>query len=599
MFRLQMTLLVVSFLLYQSTCDGFSEHFTTRSKSGAGVRASSHRRWRDSFPSTRQWMSSQAANGEAALQGNFLGYQDNTVKPSVSSTAALTVEKQQQKQIIQDYNVPSVRKVLAFAIPAVGVWLCVPLLSTIDTATVGLIAGTAQQAALNPAIAVMNYSAKLMTFLFSGTTTMIAAAQERDRSIQKDCVDNDNPRQQTVHCLIGALQLSTLVGAGLGALVFVLARPLLFALMGSASTDPTILAAATSYVRIRAPGMAAAAMVGSAQTACLAQGDVRMPLYATAITAIINLVLDLVLIPTVGGAAGAAWATTLSQFLSAAWVMQWLIKTKRTRASATATSKVEQDNNLKQSTSTKSTRGFLAGRMRFRDLLRMPSRDVSKGFAPFVIPVITTQAGRCSAVATIDHVVSSSLSTASMAANQILTCVYYGLVPVAEGLSLAAQNFVPGITERDGSPREKSIAMRLLLKSFLKSAGLCGIMLATIMGTLPLYSGAFTTDAVVRGIVSSVVPLFFITCLKHGVFCASEGILLGQKDLRFLGAQYAVYTFAIPYLLLQLKKAALAGSSVGLFDVWRLFLMYDLFRTAVMALRIFRLERKRASAGMV
>jgi hypothetical protein len=59
-------------------------------------------------------------------------------------------------------EIPNVRKVLAFAILAIGVWALLPLLSMIDTSSIGLMAGTAQQAALNPAIAVINYLAKLM-----------------------------------------------------------------------------------------------------------------------------------------------------------------------------------------------------------------------------------------------------------------------------------------------------------------------------------------------------------------------------------------------------------------------------------------------------
>jgi hypothetical protein len=57
---------------------------------------------------------------------------------------------------------PSVRKILTFAIPAIGVWLCGPLLSLIDTSAVGLLSGTAQQAALNPATAVTDYAALLI-----------------------------------------------------------------------------------------------------------------------------------------------------------------------------------------------------------------------------------------------------------------------------------------------------------------------------------------------------------------------------------------------------------------------------------------------------
>jgi hypothetical protein len=57
---------------------------------------------------------------------------------------------------------PGVSKILKFAIPAIGVWLCGPLLSLIDTSAVGLFSGTVQQAALNPAVAVTDYAALLI-----------------------------------------------------------------------------------------------------------------------------------------------------------------------------------------------------------------------------------------------------------------------------------------------------------------------------------------------------------------------------------------------------------------------------------------------------
>lgn len=65
-----------------------------------------------------------------------------------------------------DENIPDVKKVLAFAIPAIGVWMYMPLLSMIDTSCVGKLATTSQLAALNPAIAVINYSAKLLVCLY-------------------------------------------------------------------------------------------------------------------------------------------------------------------------------------------------------------------------------------------------------------------------------------------------------------------------------------------------------------------------------------------------------------------------------------------------
>jgi hypothetical protein len=57
---------------------------------------------------------------------------------------------------------PTVSKILKFAIPAIGVWLCGPLLSMIDTSAVGLFSGTVQQAALSPAVAVTDYAALLI-----------------------------------------------------------------------------------------------------------------------------------------------------------------------------------------------------------------------------------------------------------------------------------------------------------------------------------------------------------------------------------------------------------------------------------------------------
>jgi len=57
---------------------------------------------------------------------------------------------------------PGISKIIKFAIPAIGVWLCGPLLSLIDTSAVGIFSGTIQQAALNPAVAVTDYSALLI-----------------------------------------------------------------------------------------------------------------------------------------------------------------------------------------------------------------------------------------------------------------------------------------------------------------------------------------------------------------------------------------------------------------------------------------------------
>ncbi len=85
-------------------------------------------------------------------------------EPLSASTKQLSVPATGANEISPEptVDVPRVRDILRFAIPAIGVWLCSPLLSLIDTSAVGLLSGTSQQAALNPAVAVTDYGALLV-----------------------------------------------------------------------------------------------------------------------------------------------------------------------------------------------------------------------------------------------------------------------------------------------------------------------------------------------------------------------------------------------------------------------------------------------------
>ena len=119
----------------------------------------------------------------------------STISQSVSSSP-----------IVKEINTPSVAKILKLTLPAIGVWLCSPVLSMIDTASVGLLSGTAQQAALNPAISVTDYGALAVAFMYTATTNLIAAAQAQD---QDDGKEVDAPR--TTLTLITAMKLALVV----------------------------------------------------------------------------------------------------------------------------------------------------------------------------------------------------------------------------------------------------------------------------------------------------------------------------------------------------------------------------------------------------
>lgn len=557
---------------------------------------------------------------------------------------------------------PSVKKILKFAVPAIGVWLCGPILSLIDTSAVGVLSGTFQQAALNPAVAVTDYAALLIAFLYTGTTNMVASAQVADRGT------SDMPR--TAKMMIGAMRMSTYVGAGLGAFLFVFARPLLRGIIGNDSINPAIFAAAMNYVRIRALGMPAAAILGSTQAACLGMQDIRSPLYVLGAAALINLLGDILFVgnsnPLIGGTAGAAWATVISQYAALAFFVRWLCKKAKTtekpikvmnlsdailemtskpntedengksrrqifrnalesfklvgRKAKSMRSKRVKDKifmqNIRKSRfgnsfwrrrenattmspsinsnndESFSTRGFLENRLSTTDLLKLPDKETREKFSPFVLPVTTTQVGRVSGYVAMAHVVASSLGMVSMAAQQVIVSIFYCLCPIADSLSLTAQSFVPSISEKEAS-MEKAAAMKGVLINFLKAGGVFGgAMMAAVCG-IPLLTGFFTSDKAVINLVNSVVPHLLVFFGVHGFVCASEGVLLGQKDLGFLGKMYASFFAAVPFMMLRVKKKALAGStSVGLTSVWTVFIGYQLARCGFWLTRSAILQRR-------
>lgn len=527
---------------------------------------------------------------------------------------------------------PSVNKIIKFAIPAIGVWLCSPLLSLIDTSAVGLLSGTAQQAALNPAVAVTDYAALLIAFLYTGATNLVASAQEKDRGVE------GKPR--TTAAFTTALQLSGYVGAALGATLFVFARQLLTSLIGNDGISPEVFSAAMKYVRIRGLGMPAAAIIGSAQASCLGMQDVKSPLYVLLAAAIINFFGDVIFVrsahPLIGGAAGAAWATVFSQYAAVWFFMRWLTKKPKAEIKtvnltnaimeltggskskgedrredfkdavksmgeanpgkslamkiASVTSKLRRKSEKKKS-SVPETRGFLAGKFRGRDLLKFPNGEKAKQYSPYVAPVTATQLGRVSSYVAMSHVVASALGTSAMAAQQVIVSLFYCLTPVADSLSLTAQSFVPLLSEKPKS-KQRAEALGQTMKNFFKAGWIfSAAMVGAVLG-VPLFSGLFTSDPGVIALVNSVAPLLLGFFGVHGALMASEGLLLAQKDLGFLGKMYGAFFFAVPYVMLQVKKAALAGiPGIRLATVWEVFVGYQMVRTAGWVARTLQLQR--------
>eukprot|EP00980_Cylindrotheca_fusiformis_P018048 scaffold5772_cov101-Cylindrotheca_fusiformis.AAC.7 len=498
---------------------------------------------------------------------------DEASKSNEESTVPVRLDAETSPEVIRTSSdrenvllmeAPTISQILRFAISAVAVFLCGPILSLIDTAAVGLLSGSVEQAALNPAVSVTEYSALLIAFMYTGTTNLIAAAHEKDRRGLTKCL--------TVRNFIAALQLSGIVGASFGVALLLISVPLLNTMIGNSAIDPSIFSAALKYVRIRALGMPAAALIGTSQAACLGMKDSRSPLYVLLAAAVVNFVGDLLLVGRsnqwFGGAAGAAWATIISQYAASFFFLRLLcsdrIAEKKSGFNRLVSGishywkkDVQDTGRSDKQPPTPDwlpAKGLLRGRFRPSLLLRLPSKESISGFFPYVVPVTSTQVGRVSSYVSMNHVISSALGPTSMAAQQIILSLWNCLYPVGESLSLTAQSFVPAITERPLSQEDRAYLMKKTLLNFWKSGLIFGSGLFVAVLCIPILNPLLTSDPKVVAMVNTVVPLLLVIYSTLGLFTSSEGILLGQKDLSFLGTSYASFFFIVPYFMLRVLR---------------------------------------------
>jgi Na+-driven multidrug efflux pump len=565
-------------------------------------------------------LSSAAEIKQKVLENQFTNNILLTKDITAKQTKALKESVKDFKEITATTTIiaPSVMKIIQFAVPAIGVWLCNPILSLIDTSVVGLLSGVTQQAALNPATAVTDYAALLIAFMYTGSTNLMAAASEK----------HGKSGTSTRSTFCGALQLSTYVGFALGVTLLVLSRILLRTIIGNDKINPDVFLAAMKYVKIRAIGMPAAAFIGSAQAACLGMQDIKSPLYVLVAAALVNLVGDLIFVPSthplIGGAAGAAWATVISQYAAAGLFYVWLTRKRNSDQQPTTTNSSTKSSGTENGRSSSiqilglglgirdklpflkaptksirnknessfSTRGFLHGKLRKRDLMKFPPKETIQDFSPYVVPVTSTQVGRVSGYVAMSHVVSSSLGTFNMAAQQVIVSLFYCLCPIADSLSLTAQSFLPSISQKPSSP-QRTKALNDTIWNFMKAGVAFGLVLVGAVSFLPLLSSFFTPDAFVSSLVNTVIPLLVVFFAIHGLMCSAEGLLLGQKDLAFLGRMYALFFVVVPYFMMKVKDSALSGNtSVGLTSVWTVFVSYQVVRVASWVARVFYLKHK-------
>ncbi|CAL5333592.1 unnamed protein product [Camellia sinensis] len=373
-------------------------------------------------------------------------------------------------------------EIVKFSGPATGLWICGPLMSLIDTAVIGQ-GSSLELAALGPGTVLCDNMSYVFMFLSIATSNMVATSlAKRDK-------------KEVQH------QISILLFVGLtcGILMFFFMRFLgAWALTAFAGPkNMHIVPAANKYVQIRALAWPAVLVGWVAQSASLGMKDSWGPLKALAVASTVNIIGHVILCSYLGyGIAGAAWATMVSQVISAYMMIQAL-----------------------------NDKGYNAF------AITAPSPSELTQIIILAAPVFLTISSKVAFYSLIIYF-ATSMGTVTVAAHQVLIQLYSMCVVWGEPLSQTAQSFMPELMY--GANRSLAKA-RMLLKSLVIIGAFLGLILGTIGTSIPLlFPGIFTTDPkVIQQMHKVLVPFFIALCVTPCTH-SFEGTLLAGRDLKFI-----------------------------------------------------------------
>lgn len=373
------------------------------------------------------------------------------------------------------------RRIFRLALPALGALAAEPLVSLADTAFVGRL-GADALAALGVVTAVFGFVFFLMTALAYAGTPLIARAVGA----------GDLPRaaQLTSQSLLIAL----LLGAA-GLAVMEAAAPQLVRLMGAGAE---VASPAADYLRIRAWSLPGLLWITVGHEAYRGVGDTRTPMLVTVAAALLNLVLDPMMIFWAGwGLNGAAIASAVAQTGGGAAFM-FLLLTGRTG-------------------------------------LRLPRPRLQWGVMKTLLgagSALTLRTLVLVATFTAAAAAAARMGVAEIAAHQVAIQIFVFLALVVDALAIAAHSLVARhLGEGDGAGARR-LSNRMLGWGFVWGTALG----AVIWGLRGQLVGWFSSDPEVAAIAAGLLSLVALAQPLGSAVFVLDGILIGQERFRFLAA---------------------------------------------------------------
>ncbi|MGH9290002.1 MAG: MATE family efflux transporter, partial [Acidimicrobiales bacterium] len=373
---------------------------------------------------------------------------------------------------------PRDREIARLAVPAFGALISEPLYILADTAIVGHL-GTPQLGGLAVASGILLTLFNLFIFLAYGTTAavsrLLGAGHEREAARQ-------------------AVQ-SMWLAAGIGVAVAVGGWLLSGSLVGLMGADGAVRTNALVYLRISLLGVPAMTMVLAGTGYLRGAKDTRTPLAVAIGTAVMNLVIEVVLIYGLDQGIGAsALATVLAQSAAAAIYLHRLLRAARAQGAAL----------------TPHAASLWALAVVARDLL------------------IRTAALRVALV--VATAVATRIGAVDVAAHQIAFETWSFLAFALDAVAIAGQAIV-GHALGAGNGEDARAAGRRMIEWGVVGGVVVGVVVAATHTVLPhLFSG----DAAVVSLAGFL--LLWVAALQpvNAIAFVLDGVLIGAGDMRFL-----------------------------------------------------------------
>jgi len=387
------------------------------------------------------------------------------------------------------------KQLLKLAVPALGALLAEPLYVLADTAVVGHL-GTSSLGGLGVSSSALLLIYGLCFFLAYGTTATIArlagAKEERKAASQ----------------IVQSIWLAVMTGLFLGTIVFLFSTQLLKA-MGA---NGDLLNQARIYLRVSMYGAPAMLIMLAGVGYLRGVKDTVRPLWVSVGTAVLNLVLELVLIYRFKMGIGAsAAATVVAQWTGAGIYLFWIAKAIRPHQVSLV------------------PRFALLKRL-LQISVQLFMRNLSLAGTFLFATAVATR-----------------ISDIDIAAHQVAFQMWFTLAMAMDAMAIAAQALIGNLLGAGDSKEAQKVGERTIIWSVGIGVVGGGVLAAT---HLPL-AQVFSNDPSVIALSGFLFLHVALMAPLSGVAFALDGILIGAGDHNYLAkAMTTSAIFTIPLMSL-------------------------------------------------